>query len=250
MEKGKRLWVCSGNDLETAEIIKLLEHENETCLTVSSVQNMPWKSVSFQIQSLLRRNSDEKKDIYVLGVTDSPYNELKSDESQSKLEQVSDVLGENLTIDQQFISAYAKSGEQGIHEFAGLLEIPNDQVAEIVKDINGRDRQAQGITIQQEAEAVKAIRLAKEKGDFTYVQIPHNKIRTVLDRVNVENIAIICPEGETYIKANRKYIDLLSDKFGNNKELREKDEFRNIGKQKDIMEILVGKEIEQAVQRA
>ena len=61
MEKVKRLWVCSGNDLETAEIIKLLEHENETCLTVSSVQNMPWKSVSFQIQSLLRRNSDEKK---------------------------------------------------------------------------------------------------------------------------------------------------------------------------------------------
>ena len=55
---------------------------------------------------------------------------------------------------------------------------------------------------------------------------------------------------ESQLKANRKYIDLLSDKFGNNKELREKDEFRNIGKQKDIMEILVGKEIEQAVQRA
>lgn len=250
MEKGERLWVYCGNDLETAEIIKLLEHKNETCLAVSSAQNMSWKSVSFQIQSLLRRNSDKNREIYVLGIDDSPYSELKSDESQSKLEQVADVLGEELTIDQQFVSAYAKLGEKGIQNFANLLGIPNHQVAEIVKNIKWRDRQAQGTTIQQEAETVKAIKQSKEKGDFTYIQIPHNKIRTVLDRVKGENIAIICPEGETYIKAKREYIDLLSDKFGNSKELREKDEFRNIGKQKDIMKIIVGKELEQAVQRA
>lgn len=249
MEKGKRLWVFSGSDLETVEIQKLLEHENENCLTVSTIQNIPFKSVPFQVQALLRRNSTEN-DIYVLGISDSPYKELNSDTNQSKLEQVADILGKTLTIDQQFISAYVKHADQGIHDFASLLEISNNQEEEIIKDIKRRDRQAQGITIQEEAKAVEAIKSAKEKGDFTFLQIPHNKVRAILDRTEAKNVVIICPGDETYIKARMPYIDLLSDKFGNKNYLRKKGEFINIGKQTEIIETLVNKEKEQSAQRA
>lgn len=248
MKKTNRIWVYSGSDLETVEIEKILEHEDETCLSVSTIQNISLQSVPFQIQSSLKRTSAEK-DVYVLGIIDSPYNEIKSNENQSKLEQVLDILGKKPTIDQQFISSYAKNGEQGIYNFANILEISNDQVAEIIKYIKWRDRQAQGITILQEAQSIKAIENAKEKGNFVILQIPHNKIRTVLDRVKSENIAIICPEGETFIKAKMPYIDLLSNKFGNNKELRKNGEFRNIGKQGEIIQILNDREKEESAQR-
>ena len=98
------------------------------------------------------------------------------------------------------------------------LGIPSNELQEIIDNIRYRDREMQGITPEQEAQAQEAIdKLGdlSEKRYYIEVDLPHSKTATVADRLynKYDNLLIISEDGETNFYGKTEYINMLNKNF-------------------------------------
>ena len=133
---------------------------------------------------------------------------------------MAEILSVELTTLQKFVSANDKGYIPAMERLGKQLKLSNDEIEKLVIEVRALDRQCQGITKEQEEEAVRAIEgLTKERfkeGNLIIVRMSHSKCATVTDRLHglYHNLLIISGDGETNFYGNGSVIRALQEKFG------------------------------------
>lgn len=117
---------------------------------------------------------------------------------ESSIEQVAEIIGVELSLEQQFIAANARDGVSGMEELAKLYMMPDAQAREMIQKVKKLVRAANGITEEQELQAEEAIKnMITQENGLNIIHLPHNEYDTITDRISSsENILIICDNGE------------------------------------------------------
>lgn len=98
------------------------------------------------------------------------------------------------------------------------LGISAGDLQEIIANIRMRDREMQGVTLEQEAQAqevVEKLGEITEKREYIQLDLPHSKTSTVTDRLygKYDNLLITSVDGETNFYGTTEIIQMLNEKF-------------------------------------
>ena len=123
-----------------------------------------------------------------------------------------------LSLDEQFISANDKGYIPEMEKLGRKYEIKEYDLQEIIANIRMRDRETQGVTIEQEAqaqEAVEKLGIIQEKREYIQLDLPHSKTSTITDRLygKYNNLLITSGDGETNFYGTTEIIQMLNEKF-------------------------------------
>ena len=137
---------------------------------------------------------------------------------KSSLEQVAEILGVRMSLDQLFVAANDKGFIPAMEKLGKELGMTEREIQMVVDNIRSREREAQGITIEQEAQAQEAVeKLGKIEGKKHYIEVelPHSKTATITDRLygKYDNLLIISGDGETNFYGETEIISMLNERF-------------------------------------
>lgn len=226
--KNNRLWVCPSNDLEAKTIIEMLEREGEKYLVTGQTWGASWEKLEEEIKKELKEALENGTEVYgielqgnsngAINIDHHIYGEDDRRNPKSSIEQVADILGKELTLDEQFVSANDKGYIPAMEELGEKLKIDPQDIKEIIANIRMRDRETQGITSKQEAQAEEAIKKLgelKEKRNYISIDLPHSKTSTVTDRLygKYDNLLVTSEDGETNFFGKTEIIKMLSERF-------------------------------------
>ena len=123
------MWFCSDYGIENKYIIKRLNENEEEVFIATHEKEVKWDELNYLQKRRISKCSEKDFIIYGVGITGKEPKTnivtLKCDENESALEQVSKIIGIRINLDEQFISAYAKNGIEGIKSIAGMLRMDN-----------------------------------------------------------------------------------------------------------------------------
>lgn len=228
--KNNRLWVCPNNDLEAKTIIEMLEREGEKYLVTGQTWGASWEKLEEEIKNELKEALENGTEVYgielqgnsngAINIDHHIYGEDDRRNPKSSIEQVADILGKELTLDEQFVSANDKGYIPAMEELGEKLKINPKDLKEIIANIRMRDRETQGITSEQEAQAEEAIKKLgelKEKRNYISIDLQHSKTSTVTDRLygKYDNLLVTSEDGETNFFGKTEIIKMLSERFPN-----------------------------------
>lgn len=156
------------------------------------------------------------------GSIDVDHHNERSNEKAS-IQQVADIIGADLTIYEKFVAANDKGSIQAMEELGDEYGLSKDDLQEIILYTRRRDRETQGITLEQEAQAEEAIRALGDITGKDYVLVdglPHSKTATIMDRLYAYgiygkngNVLITSKDGETNFYGSTEIIEMLDSKF-------------------------------------
>lgn len=171
----QRLWFCSDYGLENKCIIERLSENAEKYYIVTHDKETKWGNINPFFQRKIMRESLKGSVIYGIGVKGTLPGanisnlDIENDgKAISVLEQVSRIVGKRMSLDEQFIAAYAIDGISGINETAKRLKIDEDGAEKITENILIRNHQAMGISLEQEAELAEKINTSMQKTKSDY----------------------------------------------------------------------------------
>lgn len=171
----KRMWFCSDYGLENKQILKRLNENEEEVFIATHEKEIKWDELNYLQKRRIKESKEKNVTIYGVGVTGKEPKTnivtLKCDENESALEQVSKIIGIRMDLDEQFISAYAKNGIEGIKSIAGMLRMDNNVVENIAENIIIRDEHAKGITLKEQAEMAQRVNSLNNKKQTDYETI-------------------------------------------------------------------------------
>lgn len=252
----KRIWVVPSNDLEAKTIIEMLERNGEKYLVTSQTWGASWDGLEEEIKTAIEETKESGASIYGVELTGNPEGtknidhhrysvtydtgipdidektgEQKKDwnenllfvddrtNEQASIEQVTEILGVELTIDEKFVAANDKGFIPAMEKLGEELGISKEDLQEIISNIRMRDRLAQGVTVEQEAQAQEAVEKLgeiQEKQKYILVdKLPHSKTSTITDRLygKYENLLVTSTDGETNFYGTTPVIKMLNEKF-------------------------------------
>lgn len=163
----KRLWICPKNDLESVTIIDLLERHGERLLVTGQRWGATWKgleeSIRQEVQNALTAGI-EVRGIELAGPPPAGAHNIDhhryagDDRSHplTSLEQTADVLGCDLSRHERLVAANDRGYIPGLIA-AGASESE-------VAAIRAGDREAQGLTAEDEAQARRDVARAEWRG--------------------------------------------------------------------------------------
>ena len=171
----KRLWVVPNNDLEAQAIIGLLKRNEEDVLITGQNWGASWDKLEQKIKEIVESYKKQGKQVYgvelqgdsngAINVDHHIYGEDDRSNPKSSIEQVAEILGVGLTLDEQFVSANDKGYIPAMEKLGAELGISGEDLQEIIANIRMRDREMQGVTPKQEAQAQEAV---EKLGDILY----------------------------------------------------------------------------------
>ena len=174
-ENKKRMWFCSDYGLENKQILKRLNENEEEIFIATHEKEVKWDELNYLQKRRISKCSEKDFIIYGVGITGKEPKTnivtLKCDENESALEQVSKIIGIRMDLDEQFISAYAKNGIEGIKSIAGMLRMDNNVVENIAENIIIREEHAKGITLKEQAEMAQRVNSLNNKKQTDYETI-------------------------------------------------------------------------------
>ncbi len=136
---------------------------------------------------------------------------------KSSIEQVAELIGVELSVEQQFIAANDKGFIPAMEQLAEALWMSDEEKSDMINHVRYFDRQAQGITHEQEIQAEDALKtnLYKYENGLIVVELPHSKCATVTDRLygTYDNLLIICGDGELDFYGDGKICQDLQKQF-------------------------------------
>ena len=153
-----------------------------------------------------------------INVDHHTYGEDDRSNPKSSIEQVAEILGVELTLDEQFVSANDKGYIPAMEKLGAELGLSAEDLQEIIANIRMRDREMQGVTPEQEAQAQEAVeKLGEiaEKREYIQLDLPHSKTSTVTDRLygKYDNLLITSGDGETNFYGTTEIIQMLNERF-------------------------------------
>lgn len=223
-----RLWVSPNNDLEAKTIIEMLQREGEEFLVTGQAWGASWEKLEEELKTKIAEARKRGQEVYgvelqgdsngAINVDHHTYGEDDRSNPKSSIEQVAAILGVELTLDEQFVSANDKGYIPAMEKLGEELGISPEDLKEIIANIRMRDREMQGVTIEQEAQAQEAVEKLgdlREKRDYISMDLPHSKTSTVTDRLygKYDNLLITSGDGETNFYGTTEIIKMLSEKF-------------------------------------
>lgn len=226
--KNNRIWIVPNNDLEAKTIIEMLEREGEEYIVTGQAWGASWENLEEEIKQKIEKAKKSKIEVYgvelqgnmdgVINIDHHIYGQDDRSNEKSSLEQVADILEVELTLDEQFVSANDKGYIPEMEKLGRKLGISQEDLKEIISSIRMRDREMQGVTIEQEVEAQEAIEKLgdiSEKRDYISIDLPHSKTSTVTDRLygKYDNLLITSDDGETNFFGTTEIINMLNEKF-------------------------------------
>ena len=224
----KRLWVVPNNDLEAQAIIGLLKRNEEDVLITGQNWGASWDKLEQKIKEIVESYKEQGKQVYgvelqgdsngAINVDHHIYGEDDRSNPKSSIEQVAEILGVGLTLDEQFVSANDKGYIPAMEKLGAELGISGEDLQEIIANIRMRDREMQGVTPEQEAQAQEAVeKLGEiaEKREYIQLDLPHSKTSTVTDRLygKYDNLLITSGDGETNFYGTTEIIQMLNERF-------------------------------------
>ena len=223
-----RLWVTPNNDLEAKTIVEMLQREREDFLVTSQAWGASWEELEEELKAKIEEAKREQKIVYgvelqgdsngAINIDHHIYGEDDRSNPKSSIEQVAEILGVELTLDEQFVSANDKGYIPAMEKLGVELGLSSEDLQEIIANIRMRDREMQGVTPEQEAQAQEAVeKLGKiaEKREYIQLDLPHSKTSTVTDRLygKYDNLLITSGDGETNFFGKTEIIQMLNEKF-------------------------------------
>ena len=224
----KRLWVTPNNDLEAKTIIEMLQRKGEDFLVTGQAWGASWDKLEEEIKARIETAKREQEKVYgvelqgdsngAINIDHHTYGEDDRSNPESSIEQVAKILGVELTLDEQFVSANDKGYIPAMEKLGTELGLSIDDLQEIIANIRMRDREMQGVTPEQEAqaqEAVEELGEIAEKRDYIQLDLPHSKTSTITDRLygKYDNLLITSADGETNFYGTTEIIKMLNEKF-------------------------------------
>ena len=86
-----------------------------------------------------------------------------TNENVSLLEQVNEIVGDRMSLDEQFISAYSLGGTERMKQVADKLKLSTRDVNDVIENILFRNRRSVGIPLETEAEALRKLQASNDK---------------------------------------------------------------------------------------
>lgn len=223
-----RLWITPNNDLEAKTIVEMLQREGQEYLVTGQAWGASWEKLEDELKAKIAEAKQNGQEVYgvelqgdsngAINVDHHTYGEDDRSNPKSSIEQVAEILGVELTLDEQFVSANDKGYIPAMERLGEELGISPEDLKEIIANIRMRDREMQGVTPEQEAQAQEAVeRLGeiKEKRAYIQLDLPHSKTSTVTDRLygKYDNLLITSGDGETNFYGTTEIIQMLNEKF-------------------------------------
>lgn len=223
-----RMWIVPNNDLEAKTIIEMLERNGEEYVITEQTWGASWEKLEEKAKAKINEAKERGVEVYgvelqgnsngAINVDHHTYGEDDRSNPESSIEQVATILGVELTLDEQFVSANDKGYIPAMEKLGTKLGINEEDLKEIIANIRMRDREMQGVTIEQEAQAQEVIEKLgdlSEKRDYISMDLPHSKTSTVTDRLygKYENLLITSADGETNFYGISDIIKMLNEKF-------------------------------------
>lgn len=173
----QRLWFCSDYGLENKSIIKRLNENDEKYYVVTHDKETKWGNITPLFRKKIVGESLKGNIIYGIGlngvlpganIANLDIEVGNNGKAISVLEQVTGIMGQKMSLDEQFVAAYASNGIAGINETAKKLRIGENGAEKITENILIRNHQAIGIPIEKEAELAERINssMKKTKSDY------------------------------------------------------------------------------------
>ena len=168
MKKG--LWFCSDYGIEFESIIKKLNRNGEKYYVITHDTRKNWRNLSEESQDRAREAEKSGYKIYGIGfqgnlpganVTNLHADRNEFGEKVSVLEQVNGIVGDRMTLDEQFIGAYAIGGTDEMKKVAGKLKLSTRDADAVIENVLFRNRRSLGIPLESEAEALRKIQSAE-----------------------------------------------------------------------------------------
>ena len=224
----KRLWVIPNNDLEAKTIIEMLKREGEDFIVTGQAWGASWEKLEEELKAKIEEAKKERKEVYgvelqgdangTINIDHHTYGEDDRSNPKSSIEQVAEILGVELTLDEQFVSANDKGYIREMEKLGAKLGLKAEKLQEIIANIRMRDREMQGITIEEEAQAQEAVENLgeiAEKREYIQLDLPHSKTSTITDRLygKYNNLLITSKNGETNFYGTTEIIQMLNEKF-------------------------------------
>lgn len=225
-----RLWVTPSNDLEAKTIVEMLQREGEDYLVTGQAWGASWDGLEEEIKAQIEEAKKQEKTVFgvelqgdsngAINVDHHQYGEDDRTNQKSSIEQVAEILGIELTLDEQFVSANDKGYIPAMEKLGAELGISSEDLQEIIANIRMRDRETQGVTAEQEAQAQEAVEKLgpiTEKQEYIQLDLPHSKTSTVTDRLygKYDNLLITSGDGETNFFGKADIIRMLLERFPN-----------------------------------
>lgn len=118
MENKNKIWVTPNNDLEAKAIIAMLKREGEDYLVTGQAWGASWENLEEEIKARIEEAKRELKTVYgvelqgdsneAINIDHHTYGDDDRSNQKSSIEQVAEILGVELTLVEQFISANDK----------------------------------------------------------------------------------------------------------------------------------------------
>lgn len=228
--KNSRLWISPNNDLEAKTIVEMLQREGEEFLVTGQAWGASWEKLEEELKAKIAEARQRGQEVYgvelqgdsngAINVDHHTYGEDDRSNPKSSIEQVAAILGVELTLDEQFVSANDKGYIPAMEKLGAELGISEDDLREIIANIRMREREVKGATIEQEAQAQEAIEKLgdlSEKSDYISMELPHSNTGIVTDRLygKYDNLLITSSDGETNFYGVSDIIKMLLEKFPN-----------------------------------
>lgn len=169
----KRLWICPKNDLESVTIVDLLEKFGEPVLVTGQSWGATWKELEEPIRQAVQIALAEGGEVRGIELAGSPpggahnidHHRYAGDDRShplSSLEQVAAMVGHSLNRHERLVAANDRGYLPALHaEGASPSEIAA---------IRAGDRQAQGLTPEDEAQARRDVARAEWRGSAAFVR--------------------------------------------------------------------------------
>lgn len=227
MNKNK-VFIVPNNDLEAHTIIEMLEREGVEVLVTGQAWGASWENLEPEIQQAIEKAKAEGKEIYGVelqgdskgahNVDHHIYGEDDRTNPEASIEQVAKILEIEMSLDERFVAANDKGYIPAMEKLAEELGLSKEDTEAIINNIRMRDRQMQGVTLEQEAQAALAVeQLGKieEKRPYIQMSLPHSKTSTITDRLygKYDNLLITSADGETNFYGTTEVINALNAEF-------------------------------------
>lgn len=211
MTQGQKVFFIGGADAEMKEIVRVLTERGESFIDAGLGWGASVESYKDEIDAALAAG-DQPVLIELTGASeiagaiDVDHHGSRSGEPASII-QVLSLLGIEPSRKQLLIAA----NDSG---FIPGMVAAGASAAEIA-EIRALDRSAQGITPEQEAQAVEAIESRKVDGHLTVVSLAHSKTATVTDRLfgEYDQLIVLSGDGEVNFFGDGELCSHLKEKF-------------------------------------
>jgi len=211
------------NDGEAVQIAKILKDKNVKTLITKQGWGASWDNLEPEIKKEIEELKNKNFKIFGVelqgsapeGAVNIDHHRYDGDDrsnERSSLEQVSELIGHELTLYEQFVSANDKGFIPKMIELAKTKNLSKKETQKMIEKARLQDRAAQGITPEQEKIAEKAIEEAEVSDLLTVVRMSHSKTATVCDRLygRYKNLLVLSGDGEVNFFGEKRVIEKLS----------------------------------------